>query len=153
MAHAVRSDAHQNEHGPAEKATAAAPLEDTTMAAQASSAPAPESAEPARKRVSRNTKGLWITGLLAALLLAGGLSYYASASPDGLEKVAADHGIDRKAEDHAAKNSPLADYRTEDVDNARLSGGLAGVIGVGGTLAVGTGVFWVIRRRPSPDED
>lgn len=95
---------------------------------------------------------LWIAGLIAAVLLAGFVSYYASASPDGLEKVAADHGIDKKAEDHAAKDSPLADYRTEDVGNARLSGGLAGVIGVGVTLALGTGVFWVVRRRPRAEE-
>ncbi len=108
---------------------------DTTAETQAAGAP----------KVS--VKWLWITGLLAALLLAGGLSYYASASPDGLEKVAADHGIDEKAEDHAAKDSPLADYQTKDVGNPRLSGGIAGVIGVGATLAVGTGVFWAVRRR------
>ncbi len=95
---------------------------------------------------------LWIAGLIAALVLAGFVSYYASSSPDGLEKVAADHGIDKRAEDHAAKDSPLADYRTKDVGNARLSGGLAGVIGVGATLVLGTGVFWVVRRRPQTDK-
>lgn len=95
---------------------------------------------------------LWIAGLIAALVLAGIVSYYASASPDGLEKVAADHGIDKKTEGHAADGSPLAAYQTKDVGNARLSGGLAGVIGVGATLALGTGVFWVVRRRPRADE-
>lgn len=95
---------------------------------------------------------LWIAGLIAALVLAGFVSYYASASPDGLEKVAADHGIDKKVEDHAAKDSPLADYQTKDVGDARLSSGLAGVIGVGATLVLGTGVFWVVRRRPRADE-
>lgn len=95
---------------------------------------------------------LWIAGLIAAVLLAGFVSYYASASPDGLEKVAADHGIDKKAEDHAAEDSPLADYQTQDIGNARLSGGLAGVIGVGASLALGTGVFWVVRRRPRAEE-
>jgi cobalt/nickel transport system permease protein len=102
----------------------------------------------------RSVRRLWIVGVLATLLLAGVVSYYASASPDGLEKVAADHGIDRKAEEHAAKKSPFADYQTKDVDNARLSGGLAGVMGVGATLAVGTGVFWAVRRRtPAASED
>lgn len=95
---------------------------------------------------------LWIAGLIAAVLLAGFVSYYASASPDGLEKVAADHGIDRKTEDHATEDSPLAGYQTKDLGNARLSGGLAGVIGVGATLALGTGVFWIVRRRPRADE-
>lgn len=97
----------------------------------------------------RSARTLWVVGVVLALVLAGFVSFYASSSPDGLEKVAADHGIDEKAEEHALGNSPLADYRTEDVDDARLSGGLAGVVGVGATLAVGTGVFWLVRRRPA----
>ncbi|MFD3529976.1 energy-coupling factor ABC transporter permease [Streptomyces sp. NPDC058664] len=92
-------------------------------------------------------KKLWIGGVVTALVLAGFVSFYASASPDGLEKVAADKGIDSKAEEHAAAGSPLADYGVEGIDAARLSGGLAGVIGVGATLAVGTGAFWLVRRR------
>ncbi|MGW2563930.1 energy-coupling factor ABC transporter permease [Streptomyces sp. NPDC001514] len=94
-----------------------------------------------------STRPVWIAGLAASLVLAGVVSFYASASPDGLEKVAADKGIDRKAEEHAAADSPLADYGVKDVENGRLSGGLAGVIGVGATAAAGTGVFWVVRRR------
>ncbi|MFF4872585.1 energy-coupling factor ABC transporter permease [Streptomyces sp. NPDC003444] len=94
-------------------------------------------------------KKLWIGGVVTALVLAGFVSFYASASPDGLEKVAADQGIDAKAEEyeHATADSPLADYGVRGVDAERLSGGLAGVIGVGTTLAVGTGVFLVVRRR------
>ncbi|MFI9239523.1 energy-coupling factor ABC transporter permease [Streptomyces cinnamoneus] len=95
----------------------------------------------------RSTRRIRAVGLVAALALAGFVSYYASSSPDGLEKVAHDKGIDSKAEDHAAKGSPLADYQLEDVADERISGGLAGVIGVGATLAVGTGVFVVVRRR------
>ncbi|MEU0276514.1 energy-coupling factor ABC transporter permease [Streptomyces sp. NPDC006307] len=100
----------------------------------------------------RSTKKVWATGLVTALALAGVVSFYASASPDGLEKVAADQGIDQKVEDHAAKDSPLADYGVSGVTNARLSGGLAGTIGVGATVAVGTGVFWAVRRRRSASE-
>ncbi|MGC0331437.1 cobalt/nickel transport system permease protein [Streptomyces sp. SAI-170] len=98
---------------------------------------------------ARSTRKVWATGLVASLVLAGFVSFYASASPDGLEKVAADHGIDKKAEDHAAADSPLADYGVKDVDDARLSGGLAGVIGVGVTVVAGSGVFWAVRRRRS----
>ncbi|MFJ3723966.1 energy-coupling factor ABC transporter permease [Streptomyces sp. NPDC090045] len=94
-----------------------------------------------------STRKVWATGLVTALVLAGFVSYYASASPDGLEKVAADKGIDEKVEDHAAADSPLADYGVKNVDDARLSGGLAGVIGVGVTVAAGTGIFWAVRRR------
>ncbi|WP_032767182.1 energy-coupling factor ABC transporter permease [Streptomyces sp. CNS654] len=101
--------------------------------------------EPAPAR--RSTRGFWITGLVSAFLLAGVVSFYASANPDGLERVAADQGIDEKVEEHGAADSPLADYGVGDIENARLSGGLAGVIGVSATVVVGTGVFWVIRRR------
>ncbi|MFC9296017.1 energy-coupling factor ABC transporter permease [Streptomyces sp. NPDC057011] len=96
---------------------------------------------------ARSTRKVWATGLVTALVLAGFVSFYASASPDGLEKVAADQGIDQKVEEHAAAGSPLADYSVKDVDDTRLSGGLAGVIGVGATVAVGSGIFWTVRRR------
>ncbi|MEV6853590.1 energy-coupling factor ABC transporter permease [Streptomyces microflavus] len=96
---------------------------------------------------ARSTRGFWITGLVSAFLLAGFVSFYASANPDGLERVAADQGIDEKVEEHGAADSPLADYGVGDIANARLSGGLAGVIGVSGTVVVGTGIFWAVRRR------
>jgi len=101
--------------------------------------PAPVAARPPRR--------IWAVGLVTSLVLAGFVSFYASANPDGLEKVAADHGIDKKAEDHAAADSPLADYGVKDITDARLSGGLAGVIGVGVTVVAGSAVFWAVRRR------
>ncbi|MGW6709955.1 energy-coupling factor ABC transporter permease [Streptomyces sp. NPDC054956] len=113
-------------------------------------APAAPAAAPV-SLAARSTKPVWITGLVTALALAGFVSFYASASPDGLEKVAADKGIDQNVKEHAAADSPLADYSVKDVSDARLSGGLAGVIGVGATVAVGTGVFWTVRRRRGAD--
>ncbi|NXY98429.1 PDGLE domain-containing protein, partial [Streptomyces sp. BR123] len=115
---------------------------------------APAAAAPAAPAAARSTKKVWGAGLATALVLAGVVSFYASASPDGLEKVAADQGIDQNVTEHAAAGSPLADYGVKDVDDARLSGGLAGVIGVGATVAVGTGVFWGVRRRraAAPDQ-
>ncbi|MEU3268481.1 energy-coupling factor ABC transporter permease [Streptomyces bacillaris] len=109
-------------------------------------APAP-TREPEPVTAHRSNRGFLITGLVSAFLLAGFVSFYASASPDGLERVAADQGIDEKVEEHGAADSPLADYGVGDIANARLSGGLAGVIGVSATVVVGTGVFWVVRRR------
>ncbi|MEH0525978.1 energy-coupling factor ABC transporter permease [Streptomyces stelliscabiei] len=100
---------------------------------------------------ARSPRTLLLVGLGTSLLLAGVVSFYASADPDGLEKVAADKGIDAKVEDHAAADSPLADYGVEGLDNARLAGGLAGVIGVGVTVAAGTGIFWAVRRRRTND--
>ncbi|WP_051823357.1 energy-coupling factor ABC transporter permease [Streptomyces sp. NRRL S-1448] len=129
----------------------AKPLElRTSPLAGAGSDPVPATAphEPvAAAAPRRSARRVWLAGVAAALVCAGGLSYYASASPDGLEKVAHDQGIDAKAKDHATKDSPLADYSVKDIADPRLAGGLAGVIGVGATLAVGTGVFVAVRRR------
>ncbi|WP_406126158.1 energy-coupling factor ABC transporter permease [Streptomyces canus] len=100
---------------------------------------------------ARSHRKVWITGLVTSLVLAGFVSFYASADPDGLEKVAADKGIDAKTEKHATADSPLADYGVKDVEDARLSGGLAGVIGVGVTVVAGSTVFWVVRRRRTAD--
>ncbi|MGW2109870.1 energy-coupling factor ABC transporter permease [Streptomyces sp. NPDC001948] len=113
-------------------------------------APTPQPAA-APAAAARSHRGIWAAGLVTALVLAGFVSYYASANPDGLEKVAADQGIDKKTEEHAAKDSLLADYGVKDVSNTRLSGGLAGVIGVGVTIGVGSGVFYVLLRRRTPD--
>ncbi|MFI5965188.1 energy-coupling factor ABC transporter permease [Streptomyces asoensis] len=112
-------------------------------------APAPEAA-PVAARTSRRT--LWVTGLVTSLVLAGFVSFYASSNPDGLEKVAADKGIDKKTGQHASADSPLADYGVKDVSDARLSGGLAGVIGVGVTVVAGSTVFWAVRRRRAGDD-
>lgn len=99
----------------------------------------------------RSPRKLLLAGLATSLVLAGFVSFYASANPDGLEKVAADKGIDAKAEDHAAADSPLADYGVQGITDTRLSGGLAGIIGVGVTVVAGTGVFWAVRRRRTGD--
>ncbi|MFK4066067.1 energy-coupling factor ABC transporter permease [Streptomyces sp. NPDC029674] len=113
-------------------------------------APAPAAA-PVPVTAARSTRPVWIAGIVASLVLAGFVSFYASADPDGLEKVAHDKGIDKKAEEHATADSPLADYGVEDITDSRLSGGLAGVIGVGVTVVAGTGVFWALRRRRTSD--
>ena len=93
------------------------------------------------------TRNLLIAAFVVSLLLAGVVSYYASSSPDGLEKVSADHGISQQAKDHDLDGSPLADYGVDGVDDARLSGGLAGVIGVGITFVLASGLVLLVRRR------
>ena len=89
------------------------------------------------------------TALLLAFLIAGVVSGFASSSPDGLERVAEDKGFSDTAREHDLADSPVADYGVQGVPDARLSGGLAGVIGVGVTLALGSGLFLVLRRRGS----
>ncbi|OPF72950.1 cobalt ABC transporter [Streptomyces antioxidans] len=133
-------------------AAEAAPATATSEASEPAGAPEPAGTPEPAAAPRRSARRVWWAGLAAALLCAGVVSFYASASPDGLEKVAHDKGIDQNEEDHAAKDSPLADYGVKDITDARLSGGLAGVIGVGATLAVGSGVFIVVRRRRATAE-
>jgi cobalt/nickel transport protein len=84
-------------------------------------------------------------GLVVALVVAGVVSGFASGDPDGLERVSIDEGFEEAAADHALADSPLADYTVQGVDDGRLSTGLAGIIGVVITLAVGGGLFYGIR--------
>ena len=95
----------------------------------------------------RRTTGFLLVGLLVALAVAGIGSYYASSSPDGLERSAEREGFLDTAEDSATAGSPLADYAVSGVDDGRLSGGLAGVIGVAVTLVLAGGVTLLVRRR------
>ena len=90
--------------------------------------------------------------LLLALLVAGGASFYASSHPDGLEYVAEQTGFLDTAEDSPTSDSPLADYSTAGVDDARLSGGIAGVLGCLLVLTLGGGLFMVLRRSDEPAE-
>lgn len=92
-----------------------------------------------------------LTGLVVALLVAGVASFYASSHPDGLEFVAERTGFLDSATDHGAAAGPLADYQTRGIDDERLSGGLAGVLGALAVLVIGGGLFWTIRRRDVDD--
>ena len=92
-----------------------------------------------------------IVGLLISALLAGGASFYASSSPDGLEKVAQDVGFIDTAKDHANSDTALADYGVKGVENESLSVGVAGVIGVIATGAVSGGLFLLLRRKKADD--
>jgi hypothetical protein len=95
----------------------------------------------------------WVAaGILAvALVLAGIVSYYASSSPDGLNRVAQDKGFSDTQKTHRTEDSPLAGYSSTGVDNARLSGGLAGVAGVLVVLLLAGGLTYVVRRRPTAE--
>lgn len=114
---------------------------------------------------NRRVTGFYVGFLLIALLVAGGLSYFASSDPDGLDSVTlqgctvvetADGGeelqgtcIAQGATDHATAGSPLADYAVGGTDGTV---GLAGILGVVVTLAIAGGLFWVLRRRGPRDD-
>lgn len=94
----------------------------------------------------RTGRWFFVAFLAAALLIAGVVSFYASGHPDGLEYVAKTAGFLDSARNSAA-GSPLADYGVAGVKNARLSVGLAGIIGVLVTLLLAGSLAWLLRRR------
>ncbi|WP_211357343.1 PDGLE domain-containing protein [Nocardioides rubriscoriae] len=102
-------------------------------------------------RVSNRAVALGI--LVVALLLAGVVSYYAASAPDGLTKVAQDQGFADTQTDHATDDGPFAGYGASFVDDDRLSGGLAGVVGVVVVLGLAGGLTMVLRRRTPEDAD
>lgn len=88
-----------------------------------------------------------IAGAIVSIFLAGFLSFYASTHPDGLEKVGESIGFTSTAKDSAVADSPLADYGVKGVENSRISGALAGVIGLTATAALSYGVFALVKRK------
>ena len=98
-----------------------------------------------------STRSVVAVGVTVSLLVAGVLSAWASTHPDGLSQVATSLGFADRARDSAASGSPLADYATTGVSDPRLSGGLAGVVGV---VVVGLVMVLLLAwlRRPSDGE-
>ena len=95
------------------------------------------------RRVS--TRTFVLAGVTLALVLAFLVAPYASSSPDGLEKVVAEKGLDLSVKGHDMAESPLAGYSVRGFDSSRISTGLAGIVGVGVTFALGVGLFAVVR--------
>ena len=106
--------------------------------------------------MSRRSAWFVAGGLVVALVLAFGASRWASTSPDGLEKVAADQAIDAGERPHALADGPLAGYATKGVDDLATATGIAGVVGVAVTFAAAGGLVWLAtaagrRRRDRED--
>jgi cobalt/nickel transport system permease protein len=98
-----------------------------------------------------STLAFILIGIAAAVALVIFLAPNANPNPDGLEKVAADQGIDSEARGHALADGPLADYGVSGVDNRYVGTWLAGLTGVAVTFVVGAGLVLVVRRaRPAP---
>ena len=92
-----------------------------------------------RSRVS--TRVLVLVGVAVALVIAGGLSRFASSHPDGLTKVSEDHGFAGAGETH---------------DGLLSYGSASGLVGALVVLAVvGAAVYLLRRRRPTeaPEPD
>ena len=92
--------------------------------------------------IEKANKKYYLISLLVSIGLAGIVSFYASSSPDGLEKVAGDIGFIETAKDHTLDNSALADYGVAGIENERLSVGIAGILGV---IATGVLMYLIIK--------
>jgi cobalt/nickel transport system permease protein len=91
---------------------------------------------------TRDSRGLVVGGGIAALVLAGVVSFYASASPDGLEYVAGENGFLETARDHVFGDFALAGYG----EVGGIPVGVAGVLGVVLTVGIGWLVFRAVSR-------
>jgi cobalt/nickel transport system permease protein len=92
---------------------------------------------------TRSSRRMVIGGGLAALVLAGVVSFYASASPDGLEYVAGENGFLETARDHMFGDFALAGYG----EVGGIPVGVAGLLGVVLTVGIGWLMFRTVSRR------
>ncbi len=96
---------------------------------------------------------------LATVLIGGGLSYYASEAPDGLEWAishasgeqelsAPDGGVHESLAQAQERTALLPDYGFREGEGAGETGtGLAGLVGGGITMALVLGIGWGLRIR------
>lgn len=110
--------------------------------------------EPSQQK---SLRPILVGGIMAAMVLAGGVSYLASSAPDGLDattlrgcttnaegEITGGTCIAQGAGEHELAGGFLADYGLKGLDNTT---GIAGVIGVVLTFAIGLAIFWTVRRR------
>ena len=89
----------------------------------------------------------WVVGLLGALAVAV-LSPLASSDPDGLEKVAEEHGFIESA--RGPLYELVADYLFPGIANEAVATIVAGVVGTAALFGLAYGIAWLLRaRRPA----
>ena len=91
----------------------------------------------------------WHIALVICLTVAF-LSPLASSSPDGLEKVAEDHGFIEQA--HKAPFQIIADYLFPGIENEALATVLAGIIGTLIIFCTVYGLARLLRLRKRREE-
>ncbi len=103
-----------------------------------------------RSRIGKVATGAFVAaGLAVAALLVGVVAPHAASEPDGLERVAIDHGISGSAVDSATAASPLADYGVAGIGSETLGTILAGLVGMGVAFGVGGALMGAASRRGS----
>lgn len=98
--------------------------------------------------MSRKPTRYLLAGLTVALLLAAFVSPYASSSPDGLEKVAANNGfIGKEQAKPAWQHTFFPDYGVPGLKNEKAATGLAGLAGTLAVFAAAYGVAHCLTPR------
>ncbi|MDH3682231.1 MAG: PDGLE domain-containing protein, partial [Acidimicrobiia bacterium] len=96
---------------------------------------------------SRQAVGLrvGVAGMVAALVVAAGVSQFSSGAPDGLERVAIDNGFAETGVEHTLSDRALADYGDgfEDEAAGTAASGLVGTVAV---LGIAMGGLWAATR-------
>jgi len=88
--------------------------------------------------------------LAVAVGFAVAVSPYASASPDGLEKVAEKKGfLEEGRLAPIQSDSPIPDYAFPGIADERVATGMAGFVGTLLVFAVAFAIGWLRRRRAS----
>ncbi len=90
-----------------------------------------------------------IGGLIVSVFLAFFVSPFASSYPDGLERVATNHGFIQKGEKNVWDHSPIADYVFPGIKSEFLAKGLAGLVGTLIVFALSYSVLFLVRRGTS----
>jgi len=92
---------------------------------------------------------IFVIGALAvAVGLAVAVSPYASSSPDGLNKVAADKGFDgAESGGSIQEKSPIPGYAFPGIENEKVAKGVAGFVGTLSVFALAYGIAYLLRRR------
>ncbi|MDI6631888.1 MAG: PDGLE domain-containing protein [Bacillota bacterium] len=95
-------------------------------------------------------KEIWI-GLVAALIIAGILSPFASPNPDGLEKVAETKGFIDKGEGKEVVRAPIPDYVMPGLASEGVATAFAGITGTVVTFVAAYGIGRLVQRRKAAD--
>jgi cobalt/nickel transport protein len=96
-------------------------------------------------------RAVWILAV-AAVSIAGVMSYFAYSKPDALEHSLLNYSTDANAAVAAqgtvpGNGAPLGDYNVGGVKQPFMSGGLAGIIGIVMAFVAVSFLGWALRYR------
>lgn len=101
-----------------------------------------------RERARLSMRLFAVLGVAVAVGLAFAVGPFASARPDGLERVAADHGFAERGRLHALQaGAPAPDYVLPGIGDGRLATGAAGFAGTLLVFGAAYGLGWALGRR------